>query len=226
MATLRRFLKAFHGSSIPTLCETDDGAVCVIKLHGAGNGPESMISEYVVNRIASAAGLPVPPPLIVDLPADYPWNFGTDEFFDIVRKSGGPNLGLAYLGDTKPLPCDAYASVSPALIAQVVTLDLIFSNVDRRCASGNLLQDDRGQAWIVDHGSCRFLHRESPSSQLTPGHAFTGSEHLRNPQLLPPVSPRFLEAIVGDLPDPWLRGAAITREHVARRIAACCGRPD
>ena len=48
-------------------------------------------------------GWPVPDVAWIDIPQDFPWTFGTDEFDDIVQKSYGWNLGIAYIPDATPM---------------------------------------------------------------------------------------------------------------------------
>jgi hypothetical protein len=216
---LKRFLGSFLGSSVPTLCETEDGEVWVLKMHGAGNGPESLLSEYIVNALAASAGLPVPEPTMITIPDDTPWRYGTDEFHDIVKKSGGQNLGLQYLGETKPVPESDYNGLSTALVSQIVTLDLTFANVDRRRSSQNLLQDRRGAIWIVDHGSCRFLRRAERAAKLPTDHSFAGWEDLYDPKLLD-VRPQRVQAIVKRIPAAWLSSIALSREQISHALLA------
>ena len=37
------------------------------------------------------------------LPADFPWQIGTDEFHDTVQRSAGYNLGIAFIDDAADL---------------------------------------------------------------------------------------------------------------------------
>lgn len=69
---LTRFLETYRGSSFPTRAVMGDGSEWVVKLRGAGNGAGALLSEFVVNRLASAAGLPVPEVCVVDLPEGFP----------------------------------------------------------------------------------------------------------------------------------------------------------
>ncbi len=164
--TLKRFVESFPGSSFPTLSETEAGGTWVVKMRGAGNGADCLVSEYLVNRIAHQAGLPVPDACIIEIPGGHPWTFGTDEFDDIVQKSTGPNLGLTLIPDARRTVPEGYDSLAADMISQMVTLDLAFSNQDRSRASGNLLRDAAGLDWIVDHGGCRFLFQPQPGRFL------------------------------------------------------------
>src|SRR5258705_4210739 len=75
---LGRFIETYRGSSFPTRSETTEGETCVVKMRGAGNGAAALLSEFVVNRLAARAGLPVPDVFIVQIEAERPWDYGTD----------------------------------------------------------------------------------------------------------------------------------------------------
>jgi len=89
---LAKFIETYPGSSFPTRSQTTDGEMCVVKMRGAGNGAVALLSEFVVNRLASRAGLSVPDVSIIDIADNHPWDFGSDEFDDLLQKSSGPNL--------------------------------------------------------------------------------------------------------------------------------------
>jgi hypothetical protein len=212
--TLRRFLKTYRGSSSPTLAELDSGGTVVVKLRGSGNGAEALTSEYIVNRLAQAAGFPVPAPLIVELPDGFPWAYGTDEFHDLVRKSPGPNLGLAVIPGARPLPAERYRALAPAVISQLVTLDRTFSNWDRTEQSGNLLEDEARQVRFVDHGSCRFL-AERDRADLPPlsrHHIFRVRQETFDATWLELIDDALVASTARELPEAWLTEIGLTRE--------------
>ncbi len=215
-----RFVEMYQGSSFPTRSETTEGETCVVKMRGAGNGAAGLLSEYLVNRLAHAAGLPAPDAFVVDIPAGFPWNFGTDEFHDLVQKSPGPNLGLAWLDGARPAPPASYNSLPHDLVSQIVTIDLVFANRDRSMRSGNLLEDRARRHWIVDHGSCRFLFQPVAGAMQTlpPDHAFAGWEDAFNPHWLKPISPALVVQTIDEIPDEWLAETQLTRDDIARTM--------
>jgi hypothetical protein len=225
-SVVTRFLKTYRGSAFPTLAELASGEQVIIKLRGAGNGAESLLSEYIVNRLAHLAGLPVPDASIVSLPDDFPWEYGTDEFHDLVMKSPGANLALTVIPRAQPLAPDRHAELPAHFISQVVTLDRTFSNWDRTPASGNLLTDTRGQLWIVDHGSCRFLHegRLETLPALPPNHCFSDARDSFDASWLDLLDAAAVQAVAADIPEIWLRETRRTRaeivEGVNTRLAA------
>jgi hypothetical protein len=220
---LKRFVEMFHGSSFPTRSETTDGETCVVKMRGAGNGAAALLSEFVLNRLAHAAGLPVPDVFIIQIQDGFPWAFGTDEFHDLVQKSPGSNLALAWLDGAKPVPPDRCNALPYDFVSQVVTLDLVFANRDRTARSGNLLEDRQGRYWIVDHGSCRFLFRPevTPRRILPPDHLFAGRESAFDRHWLEPITPALVAQTAAAIPEAWLAETELTRNAVARTVEAC-----
>lgn len=150
---LAAFVRQYQGSSFPTLARTEDGRDVVVKMHGAGNGMPSLLSEFVANRVARTFGWPVPDCIWIEIEDGFPWNFGTDEFDDIVTKSFGWNLGIEYMPELQALEEAEYANIPPDVLQAIFTLDLFFLNTDRAVISRNVARDREGRHVILDHGS-------------------------------------------------------------------------
>lgn len=220
--SLLRFLETYRGSSCPTLAELASGRRVVVKLRGAGNGAEALVSEYLVNRLAHGAGFPVPAPCLVDLADNFPWRYGTDEFHDLVRKSSGPNLGLAVIPGARPLALDRYGGLGATIVAQLVTLDRTFSNWDRTDQSGNLLVDRNGEVHFVDHGSCRFLH-ETEQRALPPlpaNHHFRSRRDAFDATWLEAIDDAAVATATQEIPETWLAEMKFTRERLRAAVHA------
>lgn len=220
--TVLRFLETYRGSSCPTLAELASGNRVVVKLRGSGNGAEALVSEYVVNRLAHAAGFPVPAPCLVHLPEDFSWKYGTDEFHDLVRKSPGPNLGLAVIPGARQLPLPRYGQLPAALVSQIVTLDRTFSNWDRTDQSGNLLEDGAQQVRFVDHGSCRFLQERNPIPlpPLPPQHSFLGRQDSFDATWLEVIDDALVASVAQEVPETWLAETGLTPDKLLTAIRA------
>ncbi len=219
---LKQFIEIYAGSSFPTRSETTDGEICVVKMRGAGNGDISLLSEFIVNRLGSRAGLAIPDASIIDIPARFPWRFGTDEFDDLVQKSAGANLALEWIKGATVWPADRYKDLPDELVSQITTLDLVFANVDRTKQSMNLLTTADGRFWIVDHGSCRFLMRnETPAFQKLPsGHVFSDRTAAYDRRWLAPITSALIRETAAEIPEAWLHSAGLTRDQIARKIEA------
>jgi hypothetical protein len=220
-ARLGRFLETYRGSSFPTLSETTEGEQVVIKMRGAGNGAGALLSEFLVNRFAHLCGLPVPDVRIVEIAADHPWDFGTDEFDDLLQKSAGANLGICWIPEARQVTADEAASLPEEFISQVVTLDLTFSNLDRSSASCNLLREPSGRRWIIDHGSCRFLFRRGAVSKVLPDdHVFRGRVDAFDGRWLKPLVPALVEKTVAEVPEQWLMEEGFTQDQILTWIGS------
>ena len=205
MLALKRFIQRFPGSSIPSLIECTDGQRLVLKMKGAGNGTQSLAAEFIVNQTAQALGWPVPAAQAVLIPEGFPWEFGTDEFDDILQKSYGVNLGLEYLGDCQPLDASEVLGLPAEFLSQLATLDAFFLNYDRLPKSRNVLRDLTGKEWLIDHGSCLFLDGDLSGKPLAlaPGHCL-GDNTLVRPRAAQRLGGQALLSCEA-LPELWMR---------------------
>ena len=206
MVILKSFFQRFIGSSIPTGIEGTDGARWVLKMRGVGNGTQSLLSEFLVNRSAVKLGLPVPGAEIVLIPQGFPWTFGTDEFDEIVQRSYGLNLGLEYLGPCQGLTADEIRALPLELRTAMATLDAFFLNYDRLPGSQNVLRDPEGRVWLIDHGSCLFLNPDFAAKPLAlaKGHVLgEGINPLIDRSLIPELA-KAAKAVLPDVPLEWL----------------------
>lgn len=219
---LKRFVETYSGSSFPIRSETTEGEICVVKMRGAGNGSSALLSEFIVNRLGARAGLAIPDASIIDIPIGFPWLFGTDEFYDLVKKSAGANLALEWISGATALPADRYRSLPDEVVSQIATIDLIFENVDRTTQSKNLLVDHRGRYWIVDHGSCRFLTRSPDLSPpaLPVSHMLSRCSPAFDRRWLAPITSSVVRETAAEIPEVWLREAGLTRDEVVQRVLA------
>ena len=120
-----------EGGSLPALVEADDDGLYVVKFRGAGQGPKALIAELVAGALARAAGLPVPELAFVELDPALAQAEPDPEIQDLLRASGGLNMGLDFLPGSLAFDPAADPEVDPALAADVVWLDALVTNVDR-----------------------------------------------------------------------------------------------
>lgn len=210
------FEQQYNGSSFPTRITTGTGGQYVLKMRGSGNGAVSLLSEYVINKMAARIGWQVPDVEWVVIPDQFPWVFGTDEFDDIVQKSYGLNLGIAYLPDAVPVSKGEIPALRQETLNQMYSLDLFFINTDRTAAACNLLKTPQGGEWIIDHGSTGFFHRiRLTGTALFPTHFLL--QHTGGPT--PQYDDRLHdEGLFGEVlslvPDDLLTEAGHTREEL------------
>src|SRR6187431_2333373 len=128
-----------EGGSLPGLVEADDDGLYVVKFRGAGQGPRALVAEWLAGELARAVGLPVPDLAFVDIDPHLGDAEPDEEIHDLVRASGGLNLGLDFLPGALPFNPAAHPVVDPGFAADTVWLDGLVTNPDRTVANPNLL---------------------------------------------------------------------------------------
>ena len=231
-----------EGGSLPAIVEADDDGLYVLKFRGAGQGPKALIAELVAGEIARAAGLPVPEIVLVEVDADLARTEPDPEIQDLIRASGGINLGLDYLSGA--LAFDPLADPTDAdLASRIVWLVAFVTNLDRTARNTNMLMWHR-KLWLIDHGAALYFHHaglDDPAAALNAFPLVRDHVLLRRASRLAEVDAALaarltrpvLEGIVGFVPDDWLAGdggassadaadaaRAAYLDHFLRRLAA------
>src|SRR5512143_3491566 len=86
-----------EGGSLPAIVEADDDGLYVLKFRGAGQGPKALVAELVGGEVGRALGLRVPEIVFVELDPVLARSEPDPEIQDLIKASGGLNLGLDYL---------------------------------------------------------------------------------------------------------------------------------
>jgi hypothetical protein len=140
-----------RGSSRPILVETIDGPR-IVKLRGVPQGTGPLVAEIIVAEFAEALGLSVPARCLVELEADAAVPDGDDELDDVMRESGGINLGFDYLDPARDMAARDIDTISPDDRAAILWLDRFVMNPDRTASNPNLMRA-RDRMWLIDHGA-------------------------------------------------------------------------
>src|SRR5258708_13267234 len=77
--------------------EADDLGTYVVKFCGAGQGRKALVAEVISARLARACGLGVPDLVAVDLDPGLAAGEPDQEIQELLRASGGLNLGVDFL---------------------------------------------------------------------------------------------------------------------------------
>lgn len=218
-----------EGGSLPGLVEADDDGLYVVKFHGAGQGPRALVAEWLAGEIARAIGLPVPELVAIDVDPSLGDAEPDEELQDLVRRSGGLNLGLDFLPGALTFNPAAAGSVDPEFAASVVWLDAFVTNPDRSAVNPNLL-DWHGRTWLIDHGAALYVHHawRDPDE-----HAVRPFERIRDHVLLPFAAPvptvddrlaakldvELFERLVAAIPDGWLPADPVIGDADGQRRA-------
>ncbi len=210
-----------EGGSLPAIVEASDDGMYVVKFHGAGQGPKSLVAEQISGELGRVLGLPAPEIVFVELDPILANAEPDPEIQELIRKSGGLNLGLDFLPGSLAFASAAPPELSPELAAQIVWFDAYTLNVDRTPRNPNLLNWN-GKLWLIDHGASLYFHHNWPDAarvarspfQLSREHIllpFAGSIPAAGEALRPLVTPAALEGILAGIPDIWLTDDPLDR---------------
>ena len=207
--TATRYVTPFReGGSLPGLMEADDLGTYVVKYVGAGQGRKTLIAEIVCAGLARAVGLRVPELVLVDVDPELGRSEPDEEVQDLLKASGGLNLGMDFLPGS--LGFDPLAHRIDAVEAStVVWFDALVGNVDRSWRNPNLLMWHR-QLWLIDHGACLTFHHAWSRASSWAEKPYDASGHVLHEMATAEVTPALTEAqvraAVDEVPDVWLEG--------------------
>jgi hypothetical protein len=218
-------------SSAPALVETGEGARYVLKFSGAGAGAYGLLTEFLATEIARSMGLAVPPTRPLFLSRNFPWQVGTDEFDDTVRRSFGWNLGIALIPEATTLEASELGDLPPDFVSHLGLADRLLQNVDRTAKNPNILRSPQG-LFAIDFGSCLFLNRIASGKTdfpfaLPPNHFLAGtprsatSPALRTAHISDAIAS--LPGLIFASPTEWLDTLPFAREEFERRLVEYLG---
>ncbi|TXS46103.1 hypothetical protein EAO75_25430 [Streptomyces sp. uw30] len=201
-----------EGGSLPGLVEADDFGTYVLKFTGAGQGRKTLIAEIVCGELARRLGFRVPRLVTVELDPVLGLGEPDQQVQDLLRSSGGTNLGMDFLSGAlgfDPLAFEA----SPGEAGRIVWFDALVNNVDRSWRNPNLLMW-RGELWLIDHGATMIWHHNWPGAQASAERAYDASDHAlasfapdvlgAAAELAPLVTEDLLAEVTAEIPDAWL----------------------
>jgi hypothetical protein len=210
-----RYVTPFReGGSVPGLMEAEDDGMYVVKYRGAAQGPKALNAELLGGEIGRALGLPVPELVFIDLDAVLANAEPDPEIQELIKASGGLNLGLDFLPGSLAFVPSVAPPLAPTLAADVVWFDSYIMNVDRTPRNPNLLLWHR-KLWLIDHGASLYpthawremdVRARSAFPQVA-DHIllpFAGSIREASDRLRERLTPEILTAIVETIPEAWL----------------------
>ena len=202
-----------EGGSLPAIIEADDDGMYVLKFRGAGQGPKALIAELIAGELARAAGLLVPELVFVSLDPEIAKTEPDPEIQDLIRASGGLNLGLDYLPGS--VMFDPVADKLDAeLASRIVWFDAYVTNVDRTPRNANLLMWHR-RLWLIDHGAALYFHHAwTDVGQRSKDRFPLISEHILLPfakdietadqAMTAAITSEVINSVVDLVPDDWM----------------------
>ncbi|RZB20125.1 hypothetical protein StrepF001_02895 [Streptomyces sp. F001] len=203
-----------EGGSLPGLVEADDLGMYVMKFTGAGQGRKTLVAEVVCGELARRLGFRVPHLVTVELDPLLGLGEPDQEVQELLKSSGGTNLGMDFLSGALGFDPLAFA-VSPEEAGRIVWFDALVNNVDRSWRNPNLLMW-HGEPWLIDHGATMIWHHNWPGAEASALRPYDASDHaLRSfapdvtaaaAALAPLVTEDLLAEVTAEIPDVWLTG--------------------
>jgi hypothetical protein len=203
-----------EGGSLPAIIEADDDGMYVLKFRGAGQGTKALIAELIAGELARAAGLLVPELVFVALDPEIAKTEPDPEIQDLIRASGGLNLGLDYLPGS--VMFDPVADKLEAeLASRIVWFDAYTTNVDRTARNANMLMWHR-RLWLIDHGAALYFHhawtdmdrRIKDAFPLIREHIllpFASAVEAADEAMTAAISEETIRGVVDLVPDDWMQ---------------------
>ncbi|MDP4077994.1 HipA family kinase [Acidovorax sp. A1169] len=226
--TVTRYVTPLReGGSMPAVVEGDDLGLYVLKFRGAGQGVRALLAEMISGGIARALGLPIPEIVLAELDTGLAQTEPDPEIQDLVRASGGLNVGLDYLSGALNFD-PAVDVVSDDFASRLVWFDALVANVDRTARNTNLLMWHR-KPWLIDHGASLTFHHAWNGAVAQPAKPFPPiADHVLlhqatalaqvDGELAALLTREVLTGILADVPDEFL--AIAGAEHAEGPLAA------
>lgn len=228
-----------EGGSLPGLVEADDLGTYVTKFTGAGQGRKTLVAEVVSGELARRLGLRVPDLVRIQLDPVIGLGEPDEEVQDLLKASGGLNLGMDYLPGSLGFDPLAFP-VDPGEAGRIIWFDALVGNVDRSWRNPNMLVW-HGDLWLIDHGATLIWHHNWPTAAAAAEKPYDVRDHALLPvgpdapvpdaagaeaALAPQVTEELLHEVVSLVPEEWLvgepgfAGPAEVREAYVRTLLA------
>lgn len=203
-----------EGGSLPAIIEADDDGMYVLKFRGAGQGTKALIAEVIAGELARAAGLLVPEQVFVNLDPEIAKTEPDPEIQDLIRASGGLNLGLDYLPGS--VMFDPVAEKPDAdLASRIVWFDAYVTNIDRTPRNANMLMWHH-RLWLIDHGASLYFHhawkdmdqRSKDPFVLIKDHIllpFATAIDAADGAMTKVITDEVIKGVVDLVPDDWMK---------------------
>ncbi|MFF0200099.1 HipA family kinase [Streptomyces sp. NPDC005017] len=203
-----------EGGSLPGLVEADDGGAYVLKFSGAGQGRKTLVAEVVVGELARRLGFRMPGLVTVELNPLLGLGEPEQQVQDLLRSSGGTNLGMDFLSGALGFDPLAFA-VDPGEAGRIVWFDALVNNVDRSWRNPNMLMR-QGELWLIDHGATMIWHHNWSGALASAARPYDASDHAlasfapdvaaAAADLAPRVTEDLLAEVTAEIPEVWLAG--------------------
>ena len=192
--------------------EADDLGTYVVKFVGAGQGRKTLVAEVICGALARAVGLAVPDLVTVDLDPGLAAGEPDEEVQDLLRASGGLNLGVDYLPGALDLDRPGTV-VDVGWAARLLWFDAYVGNVDRTWRNPNLLLW-HGRPFAIDHGAALTFHHSWAGADGWPRRSYDAGDHVVagmrpdatsvDESMASALGPEVVAEAVAAVPEQWL----------------------
>jgi hypothetical protein len=201
-----------EGGSVPGLVEADDLGTYVVKFTGAAQGRKALVAEVIAGELARRLGLRVPDLVRFEFDPVIALGEPDQEVQDLLKASGGLNLGMDFLPGALGFDPLAF-EVDSAEAGRVVWFDALIGNVDRSWRNPNMLIWHK-DLWLIDHGASLIWHHNWKTAGPAADKPYDAADHALSrfspdptaaaAELAPQVTESLLREITALVPDEWL----------------------
>ena len=165
-----------EGGSLPAVMEADDDGTYVVKFRGAGQGrARRWWPRSSALALPAPAGWLVPDLVAVSLDPALAAGEPDQEIQDLLRASGGLNLGVDFLPGALDFETGA-ATVDAGLAGRIIWFDALISNADRSWRNPNMLLW-HGRLYLIDHGATLTFHHRWSSAAAAADRPYDVADH-------------------------------------------------
>ncbi len=209
--TARHVLADFRGgSSLPVLVETENGENIVIKWKCTAEGPAAIATDWVCLHLARMFGIKVPEPVKILVTPELARPGMDPDITDLIKRSIGVNLGLAYIPESRPLQNEDLAGIDSATRDRIFIFDVLFLNIDRTGKNPNMLISN-GDVYCIDFAAAigvkMFVEGTDlsipPLVSLLRQHPFY-SQRPDTARFVSLASKISVDSPIDELPEEWL----------------------
>ncbi|MBY8882335.1 HipA family kinase [Actinacidiphila acidipaludis] len=203
-----------EGGSVPGVVEADDLGTYVVKFTGAAQGRKALVAEVIAGELGRRLGLRVPELVRFDFDPVIALGEPDQEIQDLLKASGGLNLGMDFLPGSLGFDPLVF-TVDSAEASRIVWFDALIGNVDRSWRNPNMLVWHR-DLWLIDHGASLIWHHNWPSAEAAAAKPYDASDHALSRfdpepaavagELAAKVTEDLLTEVTALIPDEWLAG--------------------
>lgn len=211
-----KFIKEIRtGSSLPIVIQDRNNQQFFVKLSGSGEGTDSLVMEWIANKLGLKLNLPVLEPILLNIQFLEKYESADIETRELIEKSIGYNLAFLYI-ESEELVHTEFIDKDNQLLF-LFFLDCFLINIDRTPQNLNLLKVNN-KIIAIDYGFSFLLKQILSHSTLKIStqllkqlkrHPFNTKDKYEETlkefvTRLKQISLEDVSSIIHELPEEWL----------------------